>query len=87
MIPKPYVFTVVLARFGLAVAQWIATWAASFIRNERKNTGYWKHAQQHSRKNWGFCIGKPRILVAETNAHIIFWVISLPEGPPGVSPS
>ena len=28
--PKPCVFAVVLARFGLAVAQWIAAWAATF---------------------------------------------------------
>ena len=32
MFPKPHVFAVVLARFGLAVAQWIAAWAAEISR-------------------------------------------------------
>ena len=31
MIPNPCVFAVVLARFGVAVAQWIAAWAVDFF--------------------------------------------------------
>ena len=37
MFPKPCVFAVVLARFGLAAAQWIAARAADFSRKACKN--------------------------------------------------
>ena len=36
MFPTPDVFAVVLARFGLAVAQWIAAGAADVTRNKLK---------------------------------------------------
>ena len=36
MFPKPNVFAVVLARFGLAVAQWIAAWAAYLCETNEK---------------------------------------------------
>ena len=36
MFPKPNVFADVLARFGLAVAQWIAAGAADVTRNKLK---------------------------------------------------
>ena len=58
MFPTPCVFAVVLDRFGLAVAQWIAALAADFKRNELKNIRFWKHPQQNVRKNVGFCVGK-----------------------------
>ena len=36
MFPKPCVFAIVLARFGLAVAQWIAAWAANLLETHKK---------------------------------------------------
>ena len=40
MFPKPHVFAVVLARFGFAVAQWIAAWAAYLFRKAYKKLGF-----------------------------------------------
>ena len=37
MFPKPGVFAVVLARFSLAVAQWIAAWAADLFETNEKH--------------------------------------------------
>ena len=37
MFPKPFVFAVVLARFGLAAAQWIAAPTADFLGKTCKN--------------------------------------------------
>jgi len=65
MFPKPCVFAVVLARFGLAVAQWIAAGAADFSWKACKKTGFWKHGQEKQRENTGFCtreLSKPRFL-------------------------
>ena len=52
MFPKPCVFAVVLARFGLAVAQWIAAWTADFSRKACKKLGFGnmdkkKHVKTH----------------------------------------
>ena len=38
--PKPCVFAVVLARFGLAAAQWIDARAADFSRKACKKLGF-----------------------------------------------
>ena len=81
MFPKPNVFAVVLARFGLAVAQWIAAWAANFFKKTEKNIGFWKCGQQNARENTGFCTRDsprprffPHILVAKKNSHETFLV-------------
>ena len=40
MFPTPCVFAVVLARFGLAVAQWVAAYAADLFEMNEKTWGF-----------------------------------------------
>ena len=79
--PKPCVFSVVLARFGLAAAQWIAARAAEFSRKACKKIGFWKHEQEKTCENTGFCTRdspRPRfflhILVGKKSFHKTFLV-------------
>ena len=79
--PKPCVFAVVLARFGLAAAQWIAARAADFFSKSMQEIGSWKHKQEKARENTGFCTRdspRPRfflhILVAKKSFHKTFLV-------------
>ena len=54
--PNSYVFAVILAQFGLGVAQWIAAWAADFSHKSMQQIGVletwtrknmWKHRVLH----------------------------------------
>ena len=61
--PKPYVFAVVLARFGLAVAQWIAAGAAYFSWRACKKRGFGNMDKKNIVKTQGSAPGNCRNLV------------------------
>ena len=63
MFPKPCVFAVVLARFGLAVAQWIAAWAATFSWKASNKLGFENMDKKKHVKTPGSAPGNRRNLV------------------------
>ena len=90
--PKPCVFAVVLARCGVAAAQWIAARAAVFFSKCMQKMGFWKHEQEKTCENTGFCtrqdLGFSCIFLSPRIAFIrLSWFICLSEGPPGLPPS
>ena len=94
MFPKPCVFAVVLARFGLAVAQWIAAGAAYFSWRACKKRGFGNMSKNKHVKTQGSAPGTRQDLVfsciflSPRRAFIrLSWFICLSEGPPGLPPS
>ena len=94
MFPKPCVFAVVLARFGLAAAQWIAARAAEFSRKACKKIGFGNMSKKKHVKTQGSAPGTRQDLVfsciflSPRRAFIrLSWFICLSEGPPGLPPS
>ena len=92
--PTPCVFAVVLARFGLAAAQWIAAWAATFSRKACKKFGFGNMSKKKHVKTQGSAPGTRQDLVfsciflSPRRAFIrLSWFICLSEGPPGLPPS
>ena len=63
MFPKPCVFAVVLARFGLAVPQWIAAEAANFSWKACKKQGFGNMDKKNNVKTQGSAPGNCRNLV------------------------
>ena len=77
MFPTPCVFAVVQARFGLAVAQWIAAWTADFFETKLKTQGFGNMRNKIFVKTPGSASGRrqdPVFFHAEKNARNIFWV-------------
>ena len=78
--PKPGVWAVVLARFGLAAAQWIAARAAEFSRKAFKKSGFGNMSKKKHVKTQGSAPGTrqdlvfPAILVARKSLHKTFLV-------------
>ena len=69
MFPKPCVFAVVLARFGLAAAQWIAARAADFSRKACKKLGSGNMSKKKHTKTQGSAPG--------TRQNLVFYCIFL----------
>ena len=81
MFPKPSVFAVALARFGLAAAQWIAAQAADFSRKACKKLGFGNMSKKKHVKSQGSAPGTRQdlvfflhILVAKKSFHKTFLV-------------
>ena len=94
MFPEPCVFAVVLARFGLAAAQWIADRAAEFSRKACKIWGFGNMNKKKHVKTQGSAPGTRQDLVfsciflSPRRAFIrLSWFICLSEGRPGLPPS
>ena len=94
MFPKPCVFAVVLARFGLAAAQWIAARAADFYRKACKKLGSGNMSKKKHVTTQGSAPGTRQDLVfsciflSPRRAFIrLSWFSCLSEGPLGLPPS
>ena len=92
--PKPYVFAVVLTRFCLATAQWIAARAADFSRKACKKLGSGNMSKKKHMKTQGSAPGTRQDLVfsciflSPRTAFIrLSWFICLSEGPPELPPA
>ena len=92
--PKPCVFAVVLAWFGLAVAQWIAAWTADFSRKACKKWGFGNMDKKKHVKTHGSAPGNRRNLVFYSIFLSLRWAllgfsgfVYPSEEPPGPPPS